>query len=83
MLTLEEVHITALPILAEHARYKVWVKANGEMRRCSFYTIALFPSTENLDPGEFLQEFDTRSQNRQLPGPHPFPSPLAVEALAY
>jgi 60S ribosome subunit biogenesis protein NIP7 len=22
-------HITALPILAEHARYKVWVKANG------------------------------------------------------
>ncbi|CAG8958082.1 hypothetical protein HYFRA_00000426 [Hymenoscyphus fraxineus] len=24
-------HITALPILAEHARYKVWVKANGEM----------------------------------------------------
>ncbi|KAA8572055.1 hypothetical protein EYC84_001980 [Monilinia fructicola] len=25
------IHITALPILAEHARYKVWVKANGEM----------------------------------------------------
>jgi 60S ribosome subunit biogenesis protein NIP7 len=24
-------HITALPILSEHARYKVWVKANGEM----------------------------------------------------
>ncbi|KAH8589292.1 hypothetical protein B0O99DRAFT_581982 [Bisporella sp. PMI_857] len=24
-------HITALPYLAEHARYKVWVKANGEM----------------------------------------------------
>lgn len=24
-------HITALPILAEHARYKVWVKSNGEM----------------------------------------------------
>lgn len=24
-------HITALPILAEHARYKVWVKPNGEM----------------------------------------------------
>jgi len=24
-------HITALPILAQHARYKVWVKSNGEM----------------------------------------------------
>lgn len=24
-------HITSLPILAEHARYKVWVKPNGEM----------------------------------------------------
>lgn len=24
-------HITALPILAQHARYKVWIKANGEM----------------------------------------------------
>ncbi|ORY59100.1 60S ribosome subunit biogenesis protein NIP7 [Pseudomassariella vexata] len=24
-------HITALPILAEHARYKIWVKPNGEM----------------------------------------------------
>ncbi|RKF62266.1 60S ribosome subunit biogenesis protein nip7 [Erysiphe neolycopersici] len=24
-------HITSLPILAEHARFKVWVKANGEM----------------------------------------------------
>lgn len=24
-------HITSLPILAEHARYKIWVKPNGEM----------------------------------------------------
>ncbi|KAI1464650.1 60S ribosome subunit biogenesis protein NIP7 [Daldinia bambusicola] len=24
-------HITALPILAEHARYKLWIKPNGEM----------------------------------------------------
>lgn len=24
-------HITALPIIAPHARYKVWVKPNGEM----------------------------------------------------
>lgn len=24
-------HITALPILAEHARWKVWIKSNGEM----------------------------------------------------
>lgn len=24
-------HITALPILAQHARYKVWIKPNGEM----------------------------------------------------
>ncbi|KGQ12813.1 60S ribosome subunit biogenesis protein nip7 [Beauveria bassiana D1-5] len=24
-------HITALPILGEHARWKVWVKSNGEM----------------------------------------------------
>ncbi|RFU29958.1 hypothetical protein B7463_g6354, partial [Scytalidium lignicola] len=24
-------HVTALPFLAEHARYKVWVRANGEM----------------------------------------------------
>ena len=24
-------HITALPVLAEHARYKIWVKPNGEM----------------------------------------------------
>lgn len=24
-------HVTALPILAEHARYKIWVKPNGEM----------------------------------------------------
>ncbi|KAI6246194.1 60S ribosome subunit biogenesis protein NIP7 [Erysiphe necator] len=24
-------HITSLPILSEHARYKIWVKANGEM----------------------------------------------------
>ncbi len=23
--------ITALPVLAEHARYKIWVKPNGEM----------------------------------------------------
>ncbi|CRK29642.1 60S ribosome subunit biogenesis protein NIP7 like [Verticillium longisporum] len=26
-----KLHITALPILAEHARYKLWVKPNGEM----------------------------------------------------
>src|SRR5271163_1613908 len=25
------IHITALDIIAPHARYKVWVKANGEM----------------------------------------------------
>lgn len=32
MLNLESIqHITALPILAEHARYKIWVRANGEM----------------------------------------------------
>ncbi|KAL1874734.1 hypothetical protein VTK73DRAFT_262 [Phialemonium thermophilum] len=24
-------HITALPLLAEHARYKIWVRPNGEM----------------------------------------------------
>ncbi|RYO75606.1 hypothetical protein DL766_004248 [Monosporascus sp. MC13-8B] len=24
-------HITALPILAEHARYKIWIRSNGEM----------------------------------------------------
>jgi 60S ribosome subunit biogenesis protein NIP7 len=24
-------HITALPVLAQHARYKVWIKPNGEM----------------------------------------------------
>ena len=24
-------HVTALPIIAPHARYKIWVKANGEM----------------------------------------------------
>ncbi|KAL8304194.1 hypothetical protein RB597_004535 [Gaeumannomyces tritici] len=24
-------HITALPILSEHARYKMWVRSNGEM----------------------------------------------------
>ena len=24
-------HITALPVIAPHARYKVWVKQNGEM----------------------------------------------------
>ncbi|KAK7746155.1 ribosome biosynthesis protein nip7 [Diatrype stigma] len=24
-------HVTALPILAEHARYKIWIRANGEM----------------------------------------------------
>ncbi|CAI0649508.1 unnamed protein product [Colletotrichum noveboracense] len=24
-------HVTALPILSEHARYKIWVKPNGEM----------------------------------------------------
>ncbi|KAI2630714.1 60S ribosome subunit biogenesis protein NIP7 [Hypoxylon sp. NC1633] len=24
-------HVTALPILAEHARYKLWIKPNGEM----------------------------------------------------
>jgi 60S ribosome subunit biogenesis protein NIP7 len=23
-------HITALPILADHARYKIWIKPNGE-----------------------------------------------------
>ncbi|OHF02614.1 60S ribosome subunit biogenesis protein NIP7 [Colletotrichum orchidophilum] len=24
-------HVTALPVLSEHARYKIWVKPNGEM----------------------------------------------------
>lgn len=24
-------HITALPVLSQHARYKMWVKPNGEM----------------------------------------------------
>lgn len=26
-----KLHVTALPVLAEHARWKVWVKPNGEM----------------------------------------------------
>jgi hypothetical protein len=59
MLILLLVHITALPILAEHARYKVWVKANGEMRMYPFYTIPLYSLVQ------LLQELDARFQKKK------------------
>jgi hypothetical protein len=43
--------MTALPILSEHARYKVWVKANGEMRKQYFHTGSLLSIQDLGDYG--------------------------------